>query len=156
MIAMFLLWAGSVPGWFGHICDESSVQKSPATHQMDSMDPQKHDADALCFIQSMKFMEHTYDDWGWPCFLCGVGQFQADLMGLWFGMKERSKWVDLHIKSTVWIHKRMILMNIIKYSPWDPWNTPKNCLGIVMFSVWAGSLPGWFWVCLGWKKGQNE
>jgi hypothetical protein len=41
-------------------------------------------------------------------------QFQADFGS--FGMKEGSKWVQLHIKWTVWcIHTRLILVSFCKF-----------------------------------------
>ena len=57
------------------------------------------------------------------CFLCGWGQFRAGF-GV-FGMKEASKWVQLHITCPSWIHKGLILMSCSKCSPLDPWKTPK-------------------------------
>ena len=39
-------------------------------------------------------------------------------------MMEGSKHVQLHLKWTAWIHKRMILMSFTSHRPLGPWMTP--------------------------------
>ena len=126
-MTMFSVWSGSVPGWFDGfvIWNERTVQMSGPTHQINSMDPQKNDTDEYHQIQSMRSMEHTQKLSGDSHVFC-VGWVTSRLILGVFGMKERSKWVELHIKWTVWIHKRMIMMSYRSYSPLDLLKTPKT------------------------------
>jgi len=40
------------------------------------------------------------------------------------GIREETKYVQLHIEWQLWIHKRMLLMSFSNYSPLDPWESP--------------------------------
>jgi hypothetical protein len=71
------------------------------------------------------------------------------------GVEEGVKWVQLHITCPLWIHNRLILMSFSKYSPLDPWETPKTVSKMPCF-ICVGWVSSWSWGCWGRKKGSSE
>jgi hypothetical protein len=88
---------------------------------MDSMDPDKIDTDDFQLIMSLGSMEDAINFPKNDMHSERPGPFQGLL-----GMKELSKQVQLHIKWTVWIQIRLIVLGFSSHSPLDPWKMPKT------------------------------
>ena len=95
--------------------------------------------------------------WWLPCFLCGLGQFQADFGCVWDERRVQMSGATHRMDSMdPQKNDNDELQTIQSFGSTE--NTQNYLINWTMFSVCAGSgsVPGWFWVCLGWKKGLNE
>jgi hypothetical protein len=88
---------------------------------MDSMDQDKIDTGEFQLTQTLESMEDAKN--------CPKNDMYSErpgpLQGL-LGMKELFKQVQLHIKWTIWIQIRLIVLCFSSYIPLDPWKMPKT------------------------------
>jgi hypothetical protein len=78
--AMLSMGIGPIHGWFGAVGDERTVQTSPATYQMDSIDSDKIDTDDFQLIQSLDPWKMQKNCPKWAIISVWIGQVHG-----WFG-----------------------------------------------------------------------